>query len=43
MATCVIDLLCEGAEEARRVKGEFHPMLTKEKYLELMKGLTKKN
>ena len=43
MAMCVIDLLCEGAEEARRVKGEFHPMLTKEKYLELMEGLTKKN
>ena len=43
MAMCVIDLLSEGAEEARRIKGEFRPLLTKEKYLELMEGLTKKN
>jgi amidohydrolase len=41
MAMCVIDLLSEGAEEARRIKGEFRPLLTKEKYLELMEGLTK--
>ena len=43
MAMCVIDLLSEGAEEARRVKVEFQPPLTKEKYLELMEGLMKEN
>jgi amidohydrolase len=39
MAMCVIDLLSEGAFEAKRVKEQFQPALTKEKYLELMEGL----
>ncbi len=43
MAMCVIDLLSEGAEEARGVKAGFQPLLTKEKYLELMEGLMKEN
>lgn len=39
MAMCVIDLLADGAVEARRVKKEFKPHLTKEQYLELMQRL----
>jgi hypothetical protein len=39
MAMCVIDLLSEGAVEAKRVKEEFRPVLTKEKYLTLMEDL----
>jgi metal-dependent amidase/aminoacylase/carboxypeptidase family protein len=41
MAMCVVDLLAEGAGEAKRVKKEFQPRLTKAKYLELMRGLIK--
>ncbi len=41
MAMCLIDLLSEGASEAKRVKEQFRPALTKEKYLELMEGLMK--
>jgi amidohydrolase len=41
MAMCVIDLLSEGAVEAKRVKEEFRPVLTKEKYLTLMEDLSK--
>ena len=40
MAMCVIDLLADGAGEARRVKKEFQPRLTKPQYLELMQRLT---
>jgi metal-dependent amidase/aminoacylase/carboxypeptidase family protein len=40
MAMCVIDLLADGAGEARRVKKEFQPRLTKQQYLELMQRLT---
>jgi amidohydrolase len=39
MAMCVIDLLADSAAEARRVKKEFRPRLTKEQYLELMQRL----
>lgn len=39
LAMCVIDLLSDGAREAKRVKESFHPILTKDKYLELMEGL----
>lgn len=41
MALCVVDLLSDGASEAKRVKEQFKPALTKEKYLELMEGLMK--
>lgn len=41
MAMCVIDLLSEGAVEAKRVKEGFHPVLTREKYLTLMEDLSK--
>ena len=41
MAMCVIDLLADGAGEARRVKKEFQPRLNKEQYLELMQRLTR--
>ena len=37
MALCVIDLLSEGAIEAKLVKSEFQPLLTKEKYLDRWK------
>jgi metal-dependent amidase/aminoacylase/carboxypeptidase family protein len=40
MAMCVIDLLAEGGREARRVKSEFQPRLTKQQYLELMQHLS---
>jgi amidohydrolase len=40
MAMCVIDLLADGAGEARRVKKEYQPRLNKEQYLELMQRLT---
>jgi amidohydrolase len=40
MAMCVIDLLADGAGEAKRVKKEFQPRLNKEQYLELMQRLT---
>ena len=40
MAMCVIDLLADGAGEARRVKKEFQPRLTKQQYLDLMQRLT---
>ncbi|MBI5580375.1 MAG: amidohydrolase [Deltaproteobacteria bacterium] len=40
MAMCVIDLLADGAGEARRVKKEFKPRLTKQQYLDLMRRLT---
>jgi metal-dependent amidase/aminoacylase/carboxypeptidase family protein len=43
LAMCVIDLLGDGAREAKRVKESFQPLLTKEKYLELMDGLMKKD
>ncbi len=41
MAMCVIDLLSEGAAEAKRVQEEFRPVLTREKYLTLLEGLAK--
>jgi hypothetical protein len=41
MAMCVVDLLADGAKEAKRVKKAFQPRLTKAKYLELMQGLMK--
>jgi amidohydrolase len=41
MAMCVIDLLAEGAAEARRVRKEFQPRLNKERYLELMQRLAR--
>jgi hypothetical protein len=37
---CVIDLLADGGGEARRVKKEFQPRLTKQQYLDLMQRLT---
>jgi metal-dependent amidase/aminoacylase/carboxypeptidase family protein len=40
MAMCVIDLLADGAGEAKRVKKEFQSRLNKEQYLELMQRLT---
>ena len=40
MAMSVIDLLAEGGREARRVKSEFQPRLTKQQYLELMQRLS---
>ena len=40
MAMCVIDLLADGAGEAKRVKKEFQPRLTKQQYLDLMQRLT---
>jgi amidohydrolase len=40
MAMCVIDLLADGGGEARRVKKEFQPRLTKQQYLDLMQRLT---
>ncbi len=43
LAMCVIDLLSEEAREAKRVKESFRPLLTKNKYLELMEGLMKKD
>ena len=39
MAMCVIDLLADGGAEARRVKKEFQPRLTKGQYIELMQRL----
>jgi hypothetical protein len=36
---CVIDLLADGGVEARRVKKEFQPRLTKQKYLDLMQQM----
>jgi amidohydrolase len=39
LAMCVVDLLAEGAAEAKQVIKQFKPLLTKEKYLELMEGL----
>ncbi|PZC49040.1 MAG: Metal-dependent amidase/aminoacylase/carboxypeptidase [Chloroflexi bacterium] len=41
MATTVIDLLADGAQQARHVKGEFQPRMTKPEYLEFMRGLFK--
>jgi amidohydrolase len=41
MAMCVIDLLADGGEEAKRVKKEFQPRLNKVQYLELMQRLTR--
>jgi len=41
MAMCVIDLLADGAGEAKRVKKEFQPRLNKEQYLELMQRLSR--
>jgi amidohydrolase len=40
MAMCVIDLLADGAGEARRVKKEFQPRLNKGQYLDLMQRLS---
>jgi len=40
MAMSVIDLLADGAGEARRVRKEFQPRLTKQQYLDLMQRLT---
>jgi len=39
MAMCVVDLLANGAREAKHVKEEFQPRLTKKQYLELMQQL----
>jgi amidohydrolase len=39
MAMTVIDLLADGAIEARRVLGEFNPKLTREGYLEAVRRL----
>ena len=33
LAMTVVDLLCDGAREALRVKEEFRPIMTKEQYL----------
>ncbi len=41
MALCVIDLLTNGGREARRIKKEFQPRLTKDQYLELMQRLSR--
>jgi amidohydrolase len=40
MAMCVIDLLAEGGGEARRIRKEFQPRLTKQQYLDLMQRMT---
>ena len=40
MAMCVVDLLANGAQEAKHVKQEFQPRLTKKQYLEMMQQLT---
>jgi amidohydrolase len=39
MAMTVVDLLCDGAREARRVKAEADPKLTRDEYLALVRGL----
>jgi hypothetical protein len=41
MALCVIDLLADGGSEARRIKKEFQPRLTKVQYLETMQRLAR--
>lgn len=41
MAMCVVDLLADGAKEAKHVKKAYQPRLTKATYLELMQGLMK--
>jgi hypothetical protein len=37
MAMTVVDLLCSGAREARRVKAEAGPKLSREEYLALVR------
>lgn len=39
MALTTVDLLANGAREARRVKSEFKPAYTKEQYLHLMRSI----
>ena len=39
MAMTVIDLLANGAENARRIAGEYRPALTKQSYLDLMRSM----
>ena len=41
VAATVIDLLCDGAEKAKRVIADFKPELTRAEYLELLKKLEK--
>jgi len=38
MALTVIDLLVDGAEAASRIKAAHQPKLTKQQYLDLMRG-----
>jgi amidohydrolase len=40
MAMCVVDLLAEGAGEAKRVKERFKPLLTRAEYLDMMEQLS---
>jgi hypothetical protein len=39
MAMTVVDLLCDGATEARRVKAEAGQKLTRDEYLSLVRSL----
>ena len=39
MALAAVDLLANGASEARRVQSEFRPTYTKEQYLDLMRSI----
>ena len=43
MAMTVIDLLFDGAENARRIAGEYRAPLTKESYLNLMRSMLKES
>lgn len=41
LALTVIDLLCDGAKEAKRVLETYHPIFTRESYLEFMRSNSK--
>jgi hypothetical protein len=41
MAMTIIDLLHDGAKEAKRVKAEAGPKLTRDQYLELVRGFAR--
>jgi hypothetical protein len=41
LAMCAVDLLADGAREARDVLANYRPPLTKERYLALMADLAK--
>jgi amidohydrolase len=39
MAMTVVDLLADGAQEARRIKSDFRPRFTNQQYLDFVRGL----